>query len=80
MKHFYGKMSKLLILFFGCILGIIFTFLSIALLVDVLVWMLTGAFDFKKGDLIKIIKIGCVIGTFTGAVFVTARLCKLKGF
>lgn len=80
MKLFNGKMSKLLVLFFGCMLGIIFTFLSIALLVDVLVWMLTGSFDFKNGDLIKIIKIGCVIGTFTGAVFVTARLCKLKGF
>ena len=80
MEYFNGKMSNLLILFFGSILGIICSFLCIALLVDVLVWMLTGSFDLKKGDVIKIIKIGCVIGAFTGAVFVTARLCKLKGF
>lgn len=80
MQYFNGKISTLLILFFGCILGITFTFLCIALLVDFLVWMLTGSFDFKKGDVIKIIKIGCVIGAFTGAVFVTAKLLKLKVF
>nr|WP_085838597.1 hypothetical protein [Klebsiella pneumoniae] len=41
---------------------------------------LTGTFDLTKADILKTIKIGCVIGTFTGAVFVIARLFKLKGF
>ncbi|EUC85379.1 hypothetical protein HMPREF1570_1069 [Klebsiella oxytoca KA-2] len=42
--------------------------------------MLTGTFDLKKADILKTIKIGCVIGIFTGAVFIIARLFKLKGF
>ena len=42
--------------------------------------MLTGSFDLKKVNILKTINIGCVIGAFTGVVFVVARLLKLKGF
>ncbi|STU13509.1 Uncharacterised protein [Klebsiella pneumoniae] len=80
MKSFHEKILNLLILFIACILGVIVSFLCITLSIDVLVWMLTGTFDLTKADILKTIKIGCVIGTFTGAVFVIARLFKLKGF
>lgn len=80
MKPFNEKILNLLILFIACMLGIVVSFLCIALSIDVLVWILTGSFDLTKADILKIIKIGCVIGTFTGAVFVIARLFKLKGF
>ena len=80
MKSFNEKILNLLILFIACILGIIVSFLCIILSIDVLVWMLTGTFDLKKADILKTIKIGCVIGTFTSAFFVIARLFKLKGF
>ena len=66
MKYFNEKILKLLILFIGSILGIVVSFLCIALSIDVLVWMLTGSFDLTKAGILKIIKIGCVIGTFTG--------------
>lgn len=74
------NISNLLIIFVACMLGITFSFLSIALSIDALIWMLTGSFDLKKSDIFKTIKIGCVIGSFTGVVFVIARLFKLKGF
>ncbi|MFM2743823.1 hypothetical protein B6I74_06735 [Klebsiella variicola] len=80
MKSSNEKILNLLILFIACILGIIASFLCITLSLDVLVWMLTGSFDLAKADILKTIKIGCVIGTFTGAFFVIARLFKLKGF
>ncbi|WP_034914282.1 hypothetical protein [Erwinia sp. 9145] len=80
MKIFDEEILNLLILFIGCMLGIVVSFLCIALSIDILVWMLTGAFDLTKADVLKTIKIGFVIGTFTGAVFVIARLFKLKGF
>ncbi|KAF6661694.1 hypothetical protein CKF42_20240 [Pantoea sp. ARC270] len=80
MKIFNEKILNLLILFIGCMLGIVVSFLCIALSIDILVWMLTGSFDLTKADILKIIKIGFVIGTFTGVVFVIARLFKLKGF
>ena len=80
MKTFNEKILSLLILFIACTLGIIVSSLCIALFVDVFVWMLTGSFDFTKTDILKTIKIGCVIGAFTGTVFVIARLSKLKGF
>lgn len=80
MKPFKEQILNLLILFIACMLGIVISFLCIALSIDVLVWVLTGSFDLTKGDILKTIKIGCVIGTFTGAVFVIARLFKLKGF
>lgn len=80
MKPFNEKILNLLILFIACMLGIVVSFLCIALSIDVLVWMLTGSFDLTKADILKIIKIGCMIGTFTGVVFVIARLFKLKGF
>ena len=80
MKSASEKILNLLILFIACILGIITSFLCITLSIDVLVWILTGSFDLAKADILKTIKIGCVIGTFTGAVFFIARLFKLKGF
>jgi len=80
MKIFNEKILNLLILFIGCMLGIVVSFLCISLSIDILVWMLTGSFDLTKADILKIIKIGFVIGTFTGVVFVIARLFKLKGF
>ncbi|WP_241650136.1 hypothetical protein [Rosenbergiella collisarenosi] len=80
MTLFNEKILSLLILYVACMLGIIISFLCIALSVDILVWMLTGTFDLTKGGIIKIITIGCGIGAFTGAVFVIARLLKLKGF
>ena len=69
MKSSSEKILNLLILFIACILGIITSFLCITLSIDVLVWILTGSFDLAKADILKTIKIGCVIGTFTGAVF-----------
>lgn len=80
MKFLNEKILNLQILFIACMLGIVVSFLCIALSIDVLVWMLTGSFDLTKADIFKVIKIGCVIGAFTGAVFVIARLFKLKGF
>lgn len=80
MKPFNEKILSLFILFVVCMLGVIISFLSIALSVDFLAWMLTGSFDLKKADILKTINIGCAIGAFTGAVFVVARLLKLKGF
>jgi len=80
MKPFNEKTLSLIILFIVCMLGVIISFLCIALSIDVLVWMLTGSFDLKKVNILKTINIGCVIGAFTGAVFVVARLLKLKRF
>lgn len=80
MKLFNEKILNLLIIFVACILGITVSFLCIALAIDILIWMLTGSFDLIKADIMKIIKVGCVIGTFTGLVFVISRLFKLKGF
>lgn len=80
MKSFNENISNLLILFFSCILGITVSFLCIAFSIDVLVWILTGSFNLTKTYILKTIKIGCVIGTFTGMIFVIARLFKLKGF
>ncbi|WP_202303614.1 hypothetical protein [Dryocola clanedunensis] len=80
MKPFNERVSSLLILFIACTLGVVISFLCIALSIDVLVWMLTGSFDLTKADILKTIKIACVIGSFTGAIFVIARLFKLKGF
>lgn len=77
---FNGKFLNLLILFISCMLGIIVSFLVISLSIDFLVWILTGSFDLTTSDIFKTIKIGCVIGAFTGAVFVIARFFKLKGF
>ncbi|ADO50259.1 hypothetical protein Entcl_4025 [[Enterobacter] lignolyticus SCF1] len=74
------KMLSLLIIFIVCVLGIIISFLSIALAIDVIIWLLTGSFDLTKLDILKTIKIGCIIGSFTGFVFVIARLLRLKGF
>ncbi|MGD8106430.1 hypothetical protein ACQE32_07140 [Pantoea sp. FN0302] len=80
MKPFNEKISNLLILFVACILGVTVNSLCIALSTDVLVLILTGSFDLKKAGIFKTIKNGCVIGTFTGVVFVIARLFKLKRF
>ncbi|WP_313700253.1 hypothetical protein [Pantoea sp.] len=80
MKPFNEKILSLIILFIVCMLGVIISFLCIAFSLDVLVWILTGSFDLKKADILKTLNIGCVIGAFTGAVFVIARLLKLKGF
>lgn len=80
MKPLNEKILSLIILFIACMLGIIISFLCIALSLDVLVWMLTGSFDLTKAGILKTIHIGCVIGAFTGAIFVIARLLKLKGF
>lgn len=80
MKASNEKILSLIILFIACMLGVIISFLCIVLSVDVLVWMLTGSFDLTKADILKTINIGCVIGAFAGAVFVIARLLKLKGF
>lgn len=80
MKPFKRTIINSLILFFACMLGIIVSFLCIALSIDVLVWGLTGKFDLTKAEILKVTKIGCVIGAFTGAVFVIARQLKLKGF
>lgn len=80
MKLFNEKILNLLILFAACMLGVTVSFLCIALSIDILIWMLTGSFDLIKSDIMKIINVGCVIGTFTGLVFVISRLFKLKGF
>lgn len=80
MKSLNEKMLNLIILFIACILGVVISFLCIAFSINVLVWILTGSFDLTKQDLCKTINIGCAIGAFTGAVFVIARLLKLKGF
>lgn len=80
MKLFNEKVLNLLIIFIICTLGIVISFLSIALAVDVLVWLLTGAFELTKDEIFKIIKIGCIIGGSTGVVFVMAKLLRLKGF
>ncbi|WP_307743807.1 hypothetical protein [uncultured Pantoea sp.] len=80
MKPFNEEILSLVILFIVCILGVIISFLCIALPVDVLVWILTGSFDLKKADILKTINIGCVVAAFTGAVFVFTMLFRLKGF
>lgn len=80
MKHLNEKTLSLLIIFIVCMLGIVISFLSIALAVDILIWLLAGSFDLTKQDILKIIKIGCIVGSFTGFVFVMARLLRLKGF
>jgi len=80
MKLLNKKIPGLLIIFIICMLGIVISFLSIALAIDVLIWLLTGSFDLTKPDILKIIKIGFIIGGFTGFVFVIARILRLKGF
>lgn len=80
MKPSNEKILSMAILFIACILGVIISCLCIALSVEVLVWLLTGSFALTKADILKVINIGCVIGAFTGVVFVIARLFKLKGF
>ena len=80
MKIINDKSLSLLIIFIVCVLGIVASFLTISLAIDVLVWLLTGSFDLTKPDILKIIKIGCIIGSFTGCVFVIARILRLKGF
>ncbi|EAA7987815.1 hypothetical protein CJ745_21340 [Salmonella enterica subsp. enterica] len=79
MKLFNEKVLNLLIIFIVCT-RIVISFLSIALAVDVLVWLLTGAFELTKDEIFKIIKIGCIIGGSTSVVFVMAKLLRLKGF
>ncbi len=68
MKYINEKALNLLMLFIVCVMGITITFLCIALSVDILVWILTGSFDLTKIEILKIIKIGCAIGSFTGAI------------
>ncbi|WJT03144.1 hypothetical protein OCT50_21710 [Leclercia adecarboxylata] len=80
MKYINEKALNLLMLFIVCVMGITITFLCIALSVDILVWILTGSFDLTKIEILKIIKIDCAIGSFTGAIFVIANLLKLRGF
>lgn len=80
MKSLNEKLLNLLILFLACMLGIVVSFLCIVFSIDILVWVLTGTFDLTKTNVLKTVKIGCVIGIFTGVVFVIARLFKLKGF
>jgi len=80
MKLINEKIISLLIIFGICTLGIVISFLSIALAIDFIVWLLTGSFDLTKAEIFKIIKIGCIIGGSTGLVFVIARLLRLKGF
>lgn len=80
MKPNYKKTLGLLVLFIACMVGVIISFLCIAIFFEALVWMLTGAFNLAMTDLVKTTKIGCVIGAFTGVVFVIARQFKLKGF
>ncbi|ELH8610245.1 TPA: hypothetical protein ACG0DR_002951 [Enterobacter asburiae] len=74
------KITELLILFIGCFLGVIICFLFIALIFDILIWLLTGKLDLTKDELFRVTKIGCMIGCFTGSVFVISRILKLKGF
>jgi hypothetical protein len=73
MKYINDKILNLFTLFIVCN-GITFTFLCIALSVDILVWILTGSFDLTKIEILKIIKIGGAIGSFTGTIFVIANL------
>lgn len=80
MKRLNKEKVSLLIIFIVCLLGSVISFLSIALAIDILIWLLTGSFDLTKPDIFKIIKIGCIIGSFTGFVFVIARILRLKGF
>ncbi|AKM47087.1 hypothetical protein GBFDFA_13455 [Edwardsiella anguillarum] len=80
MKTLNEKVFSLLIIFFICTLGIVISFLSIALVIDILIWLLTGTFDLTKTEMFKVIRIGCIVGGFTGFVFVIARLLRLKGF
>ena len=80
MKYINEKALNLLMLFIVCVMGITIKVLCIALSVDILVWILTGSFDLTKIEILKIIKIGCAIGSFTGAIFVIANLLKLRGF
>lgn len=80
MISFNEKMLNLLILFFACIFGIVITFMSSALAIDIIVWLLTGTFDLTKEDIFKTTKMGFIMGSLTGTVFVIARLLKLKGF
>ncbi|MNC05698.1 hypothetical protein D3C75_531890 [compost metagenome] len=80
MKILNEKVLGLLIIFIICTLGIVISFLCIALAIDILVWLLTGSFDLTKAEIFKVIKIGCIIGGSTGFVFVIAKLLRLKGF
>lgn len=80
MKSLNGKTLDIIITFTTCVVGIIITFLCIALVFHILVWLLMGSFDLTKKKIFEIIRIGCIIGSFTGVVFITARLLKIKGF
>jgi len=78
MKPHNIEILNLLIIFIACILGVIISFLCITLAIDALVWLLTGNFELTREDIFKSIRSGCIIGSLTGSVFVTAKLLKLK--